>query len=89
MKEISKNSSRLSCEYDTQDPYNKKPEFSKVEEVVISEYNSDDLYQEVSLVQMMRTVVMMINLLAITLFFEALRLLSDNVVDFKQHQYTM
>jgi len=35
----------LSCEYDTQDPYNKKPEFSRVEEVVISEYNSDDLYQ--------------------------------------------
>lgn len=46
--------------------------------------------KEVSLVQMMRTVVMMINLLAITLFFlEALRLLSDNVVDFKQRQYTM
>lgn len=45
MKEISENSSRLGCEYDTQDPYNEKPEFSRVEEVVISEYNSDDLYQ--------------------------------------------
>ena len=33
--------------------------------------------------------MMMINLLAITLFLEALRLLSDNVVDFKQRQYTM
>ena len=52
LKEISENSSRLGCRYDTQDPYNEKPEFSKVERWLFQSTIQMIFTKEVSLVQM-------------------------------------